>query len=203
MEEEGSYGIVSYRELAGMKKELEDIKGRSQDTSKPLLDSMAKLTTTMDSMLQLFKSAADELKVEEASTTSISKEIGPISEKLDRIMIQTKTIAESMVAIADMVKELKQGKVENRISQPMPPPQPQPAFMQPEPPQQMPPPIQGFPPPQRQPQQFAPPQMQFPPPEQYQNFAAPPGISGELPPLEPFPPAYEPKKKGLFGRFKK
>jgi len=212
MEDEGSYGIISYRELVNLKKEIEELKNKTTtDSNKMLLDSMAKLTQNMNSMLELFKSAADELKIEESSQMSIVKELTPLSEKIEQILQQTKTIAEGMVSIADMVAEIKDKKeipLPNRIQQP-----PENAFQNTiiRPQQPMPPPIQqpmtgqmigGFQPPMRQPLMPPPqyarndmPQPQFPP------MGAP-----ELPddmPLEPFPPLPESPKKGIFGRFKK
>ena len=227
MEEESSYGIVSYRELSGLKKEIEELKTKNTgDTSKPLLESISKLTQNMDSMLGLFKSAADELKLEESGQINIIKEISPLSEKLDQILQQTKTIAESMVTIAEMVRDLKDLKESKPMPPKMPPPQAM-ANIQPpigqEGPQMM-----AFPPPPNNMNlrnnnnsmnnynmSIPPPmpggfqqQMRQPPPmpQQQMNFQAPfempPEMQGDIP-LEPFPPMPEPKKKGLFGRFKK
>ena len=207
MEDDGSYGIISYREFANLKKEIEELKSKpSNDSNKLLLDSMAKLTQNMNSMLELFKSAADEMKIEGSSQVNIAKEITPLSEKIELIIQQTKTMAEGMVSIADMVAEIKEKKETDKFqlsenayqnNQALP--------QQPKLPPTMPPPMQGnmmgfqqpmrqppIPPPQyarqEQPLQFRP----MPPPEMPDDM-----------PLEPFPPIPEPPKKGLFGRFKK
>lgn len=203
MEEEGSYGIISYRELADLKKELADLKTKSAgDSVKPLLDSMAKLSQNMDSMLQFFKNAAEELKLEETTQLQAVKGLEPITEKLDMLLEQTKTIAESMVGIADMVKELKESRETPRVMQQPPLTQ----QMQQPPPfaqqmQQGPPPMAPIGNTQAV---FRQPPSPFARPEQLPPFGMPPGMPPpEELPLEPFPPAPEPKRRGILGRLRR
>lgn len=231
MPEEGSYGLMPYKEIVGLKKQIAELKQKSGEApSRELLRSMNELTKSMDSMLQLFKSAVEELKLEEKGEETVSKKVGPLMDKLDKIIDQNKTIAEGMVAVADTVKEVKGGEpIEGR---------PEPSFKPPEHPGMHPletePPLKverielrgpmekrpgpvprapPFPPPQGMPPSPPPGLGPMPPPGMPPGpMPGPPAgpIPGpaEMPPLGPMPgppgpmPG-EPKKKGLFGLFKK
>ena len=198
MVEEGTYEIMPYKEIVSLKKEIEELKKKSGEVpSRDLLNSMNNLTKSMEGMLQLFRTAAEEMKAEESIDTS--KQLAPIIHKINELSEQNKKIAEGMVAIADMVNEMKGGKkVEESIHippfGPTPPEHPEEPPFGPTPPEHtegpplMPPPY--TPRPRRGPM---PPEMP----------AGPMGGLGEMPPLEPFPPE-KPKKAGFFKKlFKK
>src|SRR3989338_6437063 len=103
-----SYEIMPYKEIVELKKQIGDLQKKTGDTSsKDLLESMAALTKSMNSMLQLFSSAAEEIKLEEKTESELSTKIAPLIEKVNRLDEQNKTIAEGLVAVADMVKDLK------------------------------------------------------------------------------------------------
>jgi len=242
MAEEGSYEIMPYKEVVELKKQIEELKRKTGDTSsKELLASMATLTKSMNNMMQLFSSAAEEMKLEEKTESELSGKIGPLMDKVGKLEEQTKTIAEGLVAVADMVKEIKAGKKVKETSRPMPKPpvkpMPKPKEEEPdfssfeeglpplEPPaptKPMPPPGAPMPPPG--PSFFSTgPKPQGPgglPPLPPRGAPMPPpgGLPPMPPPGAPMPPSGgpdlgglpplpplegEPKKKGLFGMFKK
>ncbi len=225
MPEEGDYEIMPYKEIVALKKEVEALKSRSGASSQDLLNSMDTLTKTMNSMLQLFKSAAEEMKSEDREKQDFTEKAGPMLERLDALEEQNKTIAEGMVAIADMVKEMKgekpslfkprpqkqesrrpkepilpeyhpprpapiQPRAQNPFGGPMPPPRAAPEFSPFGPMPEEPPELPSF-------------EEQLPPPGPMPPGPMPAGPIGPLLPEEP--PLFEekPKKKGLFGRFKK
>ncbi|MBW2989674.1 hypothetical protein KY358_05155 [Candidatus Woesearchaeota archaeon] len=218
MAEEGSYEIMPYKEIVELKRQISELQKKTGDTSsKELLDSMAALTKSMNGMLQLFSSAAEEMKLEEKEEHVLSEKLGPLIEKVDSLEKQNETIAEGLVAVADMVKDMKEGKP--RVAKapkkketglpkgPMefPPPRPMPPNVhggprivakQPMPPPgaPMPPPFESMmpAPPPRGP--MPPPGAPMPPPEGM--MPPPPDMS--LPPLEE-----KPKKKKHFGLFRK
>lgn len=216
--DDDEYGILTNREFSNLKRDIEDVKKRvSPDTTKQIVDSMAKLSQGMDSMLQLFKGAADEMKNEESSQEQFVKYLQPLSQKVDLLMEQTKVIAESMVGIVEMVKELKEENEKHhqtahhvihhaspmRQSRPAPPPMRQ--YQEEDMAHVNPYNENIMPPPQMRPAQqpFAPPpQSMFgapmPPPPSPQ-FGAPP--EDDL--MDPFSAEQEPKRKGLLGRFRK
>ena len=147
------------------------------------------------------------MKLEQREEEAIGKKVGPLVEKVNELMEQNKVIAEGMVAIADMVKEMKEGKKSFEKSDIK---FNEPSFEEPEP---------SFrPAPMQQPIQ----PVRFVPPKKYQQQAPgfgagpippPPGMPPEapfdfgpepFPPFEePFPPLGAPKKKGFIGIFKK
>lgn len=229
MPEEGAYEIMPYKEIVALKKEIEALKSRSGASSQDLLNSMDTLTKTMNNMLQLFKTAAEEMKLEEKEKADFGKKIEPMLERLNELEEQNSTIAEGMVAIADMVKEMKGGRPalfrpkpqKPEIKRPKEPILPEyhpqrPAPMQPKAPGQfgwqMPPPKEApeFPPsgPPGMPSEFELPPLDEMPLEGESMPPPGPMPAGPIippPPIpeEPFFLEEEPKKRGLFGRFRK
>jgi len=114
MEDEEQYQIMPYKEIIALRKEIESLKGKNDDSSfQALLNSMSSLTKSMNSMLELFRTAAEEMKLEEKSEMNVSKEITPLNEKMDSLIEQNKTIAEGLIAISDMVSDFKEKKFQS------------------------------------------------------------------------------------------
>ena len=68
MAKDDSYEIMPYKEIVELKNDIEELKQKTGDTnSQELINSMAKLTKSMDSMLELFRTAAEEMKSEEST----------------------------------------------------------------------------------------------------------------------------------------
>jgi len=210
MAEDESYEIMPYKEIVALKKEMELLKKNSGDvSSKELINQMASLTKSMSSMLGLFKQAADEMKAEESTEDKLAGKIDPLLDKLDVVIDQNKTIAEGMVAVADMIKDMGSRKPmrrplqhdlgpEHDFGKEMPP-MTLPHDNLSEMPPAGPPPSFGMPPPGLGPM----PQMHndlppMGPPPQMPDFGAP----SPLPPMPNSMPKEKPKK-GLFGFGKK
>jgi len=211
MVEKGPYEILPYAEIDQLKKEIEGLKKKTA-SSEEILDAIGKQTKVMEDMLYLFESAAAGMKKEGE---------GPEGRKLDKIIDQHESIAESILSLFDIVKKIKSeihvnaeerakpndlaknliGGLENepRISG------------RPPPIKQAPPPM---PPPPRSDFSVPPPSFEEPP---MQGVIPPPLPSGGQGPV-PMPTGSfkdlnldlpETKgipgkpKKGLFGRFKK
>lgn len=202
MAEEGPYEIMPYKEIAELKRQIQELK--SNTGSDKLLNSINNLTEKMDSLIELFRTAADEMKLEEKDEHFVAKKIEPLIDKLDEIIDQNKTIAEGMVSVAEMVKEHTGKAMERPIQQaprafkPQPIAQPEfgpdferntpePIFPGMPPPANMPFPGNIPPPgaPMRQPRHTGPVPMPNMPPPDFSSF-------------EP-----EKKKRGLFGFSKK
>ena len=177
------YDLLPHRQVNELKKLVQDLKSKVDSASpKELIDSMDSLTKSIDSLMALFKQAADEMKYEEKEgILSGGSEHKAMNEKLDRIMEQNKIIANGMVAVSNMVRDFA-GK--ERRQQAPKPQQFQPSFQ--------PSMTRNFPQPNFQPQFNAPmpPRPQMPAP----------GFMEESP-LPDFDE--EPKKKGLFGVFRR
>jgi hypothetical protein len=170
------YDLMPHRQINELKALVQNLKNKIDTASpKELIDSMYALTRSIDSMMNLFRQAADEMKYEEKEEIlSGGSEHKAINEKLDKVIEQNKIIADGMLAISDMVKDTtRKAKI------PQHPPQPhfQPSMRAP-----------SFPPPKFEPSfNSAPPQPPTPGP-----MPEPP-----LPGL-----GEESKKKGLFRMFK-
>jgi len=205
MVEEGPYEILPYAEIEQLKKQIEDLKKKSA-SSEEVLDGINRLAGIVESMLHLFESAASGMKKEGE---------GPLGKKLDMLLDQQETLAESILSLVDMVKEIQSKEKEPYIvkqkPQPIISPEPMPGV---EPDFSMPPP--GFERPRMSrptpPRQGPPPMPPAPPGEE---IPTPP--SGP-PPMEPMPGGEGPipmptgsfkdlelgkPKKGLFGKFRK
>ena len=191
--EEEEYAIVSKKEFMTLKKELDRLKKHpleGSEAGETLQASIDNLNKSLNVMLEVFKQAAEDLKLEEHEAETVGKQMGPLSEKIDTLIDQNQKIAKGIVAIADMVKE-KLEEISEKAEAPKPrlPPLaggPKPAAP---PPRPM---FPGGPPP------GAPPGM---PP-----MGEPEGMEeeGELPPLTPpgVPPAGAPggkEKKSVLG----
>ena len=172
----------------------------------------------MDDMLEVFGAAAEQMRLEEKDTGSESKKHETIISKLDKIIEQNKTIAEGMVAIVEMERDrisapakereesfFKPKEKEESFFKPAPEPKP---FMRPAQPQWQPSPEPMMP----RAQQVMPPPITIPP---MPPPPPSPDFGMQMPPMEPEPSPEmdfpedafsveeEPKKKGLFGMFKK
>ncbi len=180
MAEDTDYEFIPKQSLDDMKKQLAELQKQSQQKEKISIDqfsqAIANLTRSMEEMNVLFKAATEELKLEETTKENISQYVEPINNRLDSIEEQNKKIADAMLALADMIDDLKKQKSSRQEFQPIPPMQ-----------QQM---IRA-PLPQMPREEFAPPEFGR------LNMPEMPRPLGPLPP----PPAPD-KKKGLFS-FKK
>jgi len=195
---------------------------KSGTSSKELLDSLNNLTSKIDAMLKLFTEAAEELKVEEKNS--------PMDNKLDKIIDQNKTIADGIIVISEMLEDsyAKQKKMPPKQDFSEPNLQKfEPNFNEPTKPRQqafdpeygdlLEPLHQESPKPVfnelQKPQQQERPELKFDdllePEHQEQHepqFNEPPEFQQEGPiamPNIPFSDIEKPKKRGLFGRFKK
>ena len=185
MAKDEPYDMMPHREIVELKKQLQKLK-TEKFSSQELTSSVHTLTKTMDSMLKLFKEAAEELKFDE-------KEIA-MNKKLDAIVEQNKIIADGMLTVTDLVKNFA---VKPKGPEPAPVPKPNFQNQNPEPAFQDP---------------ISEPSFQQSSSEPSLND---PGLPPELPPQPQGPVAMpsipfssldeppKPKKKGLFGRLMK
>ena len=205
------YEIMPHRTIKKIKKEIESLKKKSksaeQVASPEFKKSMDNLTRSMNSLMELFKEAAEDMKIEDRTQENIDEKLGPLVEKVSQIEDENKRIAEGIVVVADMVKELKQKMESKPIPRPMmlsrglpelkKPPIKPPMTGRPLPPR-MPPRKEAMPPPGPLPPRMPPGSLPPRPP----SFTDVP-IGMPPPPPPPGMEGEKPKKKGLFGLFKK
>ena len=231
---EEEYAIVSKKEFLKLKQELDKLKKNPLEGSPAganLQESIESLNKSLTGMMELFKEAGDQLKIEERDTQIVAKKLDPITDKIETLIEQNQKIAKGIIAVADMVKE-KLDEIEAKTSAPkhveekpelpplggappppgpepmgppsgpgMAPPMPGPAPMGPEPMPQGP----GAPMPEMPP--FGAPEPGFgaPPPMPGPAPMGPPGPGAppgsEMPGPMPPPPADRGRKKPILGGF--
>ena len=200
------YAIVSNKEFSKIKQELDRLKKNplgSTQSGENLQSSVDNLSLSLGGMMNLFKEAADDMKIEERETQILSKRLDPLEEKVGILIEQNQKIAKGIIAVADMVKEQLEeikkvvstkssepkkelpplGGLNNNVAPPMPGFAPQNASPMPGMAPQNAPPMPGMMPPNNpEPQPFAPePPMNGIPP--------PPGFNQGMPAQD---------KKGMF-----
>ena len=171
--EDEEYTLIPEKEVAKLKKEVEDIKknpiGKTKQ-GKELLESITELNDNIRTLAEIFEEAGKQFK-NEAKAIEIEEKIEPVNQKVELLVEQNKKIANAIVSLADMIKEIQYEK-ETDVKRP---------FM-PEPPKF------GAPTPQ-----------EMPTPEMHRNFGIPQkqDNQGNMPPL---PPPGHPKKglKSIF-----
>jgi len=208
--------IIQYKDISDLKKELDVMKARKDVPAKDVYDAVQQLARTVNSVLEIFSAATEQMRLEEKEYESDTRKHDIIVQKLDKLIDQNKTIAEGMVAIVEMVKEKIVAPAKERESMFAPPkeeplfrPQPRP-FMKPE--------WQPRPEPMQRTQPVMNPPMPASMGQQMQNSMPQPDFGMQMPPMqptespelpdidfpeEPFGLDEEPKKKGIFGMFKK
>jgi hypothetical protein len=144
------YEILPQKEIAELKDELRKLKEFEITPSKKMQVSLVELNTKLDKLLSIFEEATTALQVEEGGL-SFKEKIKPVIEKMNKVLEQNSEIAQGIVAVADLVKDLREDLGKGKeISPPEPlslpagtfsPPGPAPQGM----PGMMPPP--GLPPP--------------------------------------------------------
>jgi len=178
------YAIVPEKEVRELKDRIESIRKNPLGPygGQDLIESVNNLTRAINSLMTLFETAAEELKLEERESETIVRKIDPLLARIESISEQNRKIAQGVVAVADM---LESAKMENKMDRPsMPPPMPEQNLTPP--PSPMSPGMQNIQRPQQMGQR---PQMsgQMPLPQQ-----------NAIPPMR-LPPMPPPRKKGLFG----
>lgn len=124
MADDEEYAIVSKKEFLQLKKELDRLKKNpleGSESGENLQSSIDNLNKSLNVMLEVFKQASEDMKLEEHETEMVSKQLGPINEKLETLIDQNQKIAKGIVAVADMVKE-KLEEIEEAESKPRLPP---------------------------------------------------------------------------------
>jgi len=105
---EDDYELMPHKDISSLKKQLEAVKENPNvASSEGLKRSIEKLTDSLENMLVVFEEAAEEMKLEDKETEVISQKIEPLMDKLDEVSEQNKQIAKGIVAVADMIKDIR------------------------------------------------------------------------------------------------
>lgn len=105
MAKEDEYEILSRRDIRKIRDELKALKEGKGTNVTELHDRLEELSERIDAMIEIFESAAAELREEDKEAEIISKKIDPIFERLDSIDEQNKKIAQGLMAVNNIVEE--------------------------------------------------------------------------------------------------
>lgn len=108
MGDDEEYEIMPHKDIIELKKELKRLKDEPSTPSKGMQASVEKLSDNIGNMMDLFREATKEMTLEEQEDKSVSKKIEPLMEKVDILIEQNEKIAQGIVAVADMIKDLKE-----------------------------------------------------------------------------------------------
>lgn len=188
------YEIVPEKEFDSLRTDVDKIKANPFGNSaegKALKESIDQLNNSINNLLFMFKDAATSIKTESHDSEVMSKKMLPLFDKVERLSEQNEKIAKGIVALADMVEELKSKQAvqeqtpQKPVEQRQRPSYEQPSFgggMNP----------MGLPP-MPTPQQMPPPKFG----DDFPSFGQGP-MGGPLPRMD-MPPMQEQPKKKLFG----
>ncbi|MBR9676300.1 hypothetical protein GOV05_04800 [Candidatus Woesearchaeota archaeon] len=114
------YAIVPENDFSKLKKDVDNIKNNPFGQSKEgqeMLRNLKDLNDSLSSLVNLFNTATEELKQEEHDSALVSEKLGPMLDRVEELGKQNEKIAKGIVAVADMVKEVKNEMQKNTSSQ--------------------------------------------------------------------------------------
>src|ERR1041385_8985686 len=121
--QEDEYELLPHREIEDLKAELAKLKEFEIAPSKKLHVSLLELNTKLDKVITIFEDASHDLRVEEGGL-SFAEKMKPLLEKMNKILEQNSEIAQGILALADMVKEVKESHESSHSGMPEPMPMP-------------------------------------------------------------------------------
>lgn len=106
------YAIVPEKEVLQLKQDVDAIKKNPFQAygTGNFIDAVNDLTKAVNSLIDLFKTAAEEMKLEEREAETIAKSIEPMFSKIDTLVNQNEKIARGIVAVADMMENSQHAK---------------------------------------------------------------------------------------------
>lgn len=105
-EDYAEYEILPHKEIKDLKDELAKLKEYEVTPTRKLQISILDLNNKLDKLITIFEEAMHGIRVEEGGL-KFEEKMRPVLERMNKILEQNKDIADGMVAIADMVKEMK------------------------------------------------------------------------------------------------
>jgi len=103
---EEEYDILPRNSLEKLKADLDSIKKKtSGEGSENIIKSMEELKSSINNLLDMFKAASEDMKLEQAEQHGVEKKLAPLAKKVDMLIEQNQELAKGLVVIADMVKE--------------------------------------------------------------------------------------------------
>jgi hypothetical protein len=101
------YEILPQKEISELKDELRKLKQFEITPSKKMQVSLLEVNNKLDKLLSIFEEAMTALQIEEGGL-SFKEKMHPVVEKMNKILEQNSEIAQGIVAVADLVKDLRE-----------------------------------------------------------------------------------------------
>lgn len=100
------FELVPRGALKDLKKEIELLKqGQTRSGDDDLSKNITLLRKSVDAMYDLFKKAAEEIKLEDRDQNLIEKKLEPLTSKIEVLSEQNQKIAKALVTISNMVQD--------------------------------------------------------------------------------------------------
>lgn len=103
---EEEYELLPHKEIVELKEELRKLKSLPPEAGHHTEASYETLTKKMDRLIEIFEEAEKSVEVEEGAVT-FKERMAPFKDKMDKILEQNSEIAEGIVALADIMNEIK------------------------------------------------------------------------------------------------
>ena len=101
------YEILPQKEIQELKEELRKLKEYEITPTKKMQVSLVEVNTKLDKLLSIFEEAMTALQLEEGGL-SFKEKMKPVVEKMNKVLEQNSEIAQGIVAVADLVKDLRE-----------------------------------------------------------------------------------------------
>lgn len=102
-----NYELLPQKEIQELKEELRKLKEFEITPSKKMQVSMVELNQKLDKLLAVFEEATTSLELEEGGL-SFKDKMKPVIDRMNKILEQNSEIAQGIVAVADLVKDLRE-----------------------------------------------------------------------------------------------
>ena len=103
---EEEYELLPHKDIVELREELRKLKSLPSEAGSHAEASYEDLTKKMDRLIEIFENAEKSLKIEEGAM-SFKEKMAPFTEKLNKALEQNSEIAEGIVALADLMSEIK------------------------------------------------------------------------------------------------
>ena len=103
------YEIMPHRTIESIKKELDELKlkaaSKESVSNEEFKKSLDNLSTSINGMMNLFKEATEEMRIEEETEGEMKESLGPLKDKMDMIENENRAIAKAILTVADLIEE--------------------------------------------------------------------------------------------------
>lgn len=97
------YDLMPHSKIKELEAQIEELKKGEPTSNVSLKRSIDDLNKNIRSMMELFRIAAEEMKMEERQTTNVSVRVKSVYEQMKDVLDQNQKIANGILALADIM----------------------------------------------------------------------------------------------------